>query len=101
MSSNESKTFFPISRLHISTVIVDVIFGWSLRQMYIDDIKMWAQFCKELIDFQSCNLGVCPESTASPNVIDSKYNTRRGAVNGWIMISICQEMACLAVYSGF
>ena len=26
---------------------------------------------------------------------------RRGAVNGWIMISFCQEMACLAVYSGF
>ena len=56
-------------------MIVDVIYGWSLRQMYIDDIKMWAQFCKELIDFQSCNLGVCPEPTASPKVIDSKYNT--------------------------
>jgi hypothetical protein len=26
---------------------------------------------------------------------------RRGALNGWIMISFCQEMACLAVYSGF
>ena len=63
------------SFLPSTTVIVDVIYGWSLRQMYIDDIKMWAQFCKELIDFQSCNLGVCPESTASPNVIDSKYNT--------------------------
>ena len=54
--------------------IVDVIYGWSLRQMYIDDIKMWARFCPKLIDFQSCNLGVCPEPTASPKVIDSKYN---------------------------
>ena len=43
--------------------------------MYIDDIKMWARFCPKLIDFQSCNLGVCPEPTASPNKIDSKYNT--------------------------
>ena len=29
------------------------------------------------------------------------FKPRRGAVNGWIMISFCQEMACLAVYSGF
>ena len=31
----------------------------------------------------------------------AKLGPRRGAVNGWIMISFCQEMACLAVYSGF
>ena len=27
--------------------------------------------------------------------------SRRGALNGWIMIGFCQEMACLAVYNGF
>jgi hypothetical protein len=30
-----------------------------------------------------------------------RFKARRGALNGWIMISFCQEMACLAVYSGF
>ena len=31
----------------------------------------------------------------------SKGEPRRGALNGWIMISFCQDMACLAVYSSF
>ena len=52
-----------------------VIYGWSLRQMYIDDINLYAQFCPKMKDFKSCNNGVCPTTTASPNVIDSKYNT--------------------------
>ena len=30
-----------------------------------------------------------------------RIKPRRGALKGLIMISFCQEMACLAVYSGF
>jgi hypothetical protein len=70
-TTNQQKMPF----LNPPSHIVDVIYGWSLRQMYIDDIKMWARFCPKLIDFQSCNLGVCPGPTSSPNVIDGKYNT--------------------------
>ena len=38
-------------------------------------MKDYAKFCSELEEFEACNHGVCPEPTASPNVIDSKYNT--------------------------
>ena len=38
-------------------------------------MKDYAKFCSELEEFEACNLEVCPEPTASPNVIDSKYNT--------------------------
>ena len=38
-------------------------------------MKDYAKFCSELEEYEACNLGVCPEPTASPNVIDSKYNT--------------------------
>ena len=35
-----------------------------------------------------------------PDQPSEEYH-RYGALNGLIMISFCQEMACLAVYSGF
>ena len=38
-------------------------------------MKDYAKFCSKVEELEDCNLGVCPEPTASPNVIDSKYNT--------------------------
>ena len=60
---------------HLSSLITDVIYWWSLRQRYFENMKDYAKFCSELEEFEACNLRVCPEPTASPNVIDSKYNT--------------------------
>ena len=82
-ASGQKWTFFKLSALcHVTPpplpprgLSADVIYGWSLRQMYIDNKAMYAQFCPKLKDFKSCNYGVCPTTTASPNMIDSKYNT--------------------------
>ena len=60
---------------HLSSLIANVISWWSLRQRYFENMKDYAKFCSELEEFEACNLRVCPEPTASPNVIDSKYNT--------------------------
>ena len=44
--------------------------------MYFENIDMYAQFCPKLKDYKSCNQGVvCPTTTASPILINSKYNT--------------------------
>ena len=54
-------------------LIAEVIYGYLLRQMYFEDIKMFAKYCPKLHDLQPCNLEVCPP--APPSVTDSKYKT--------------------------
>ena len=65
-------------------------------------LERWTIICRTKQNYKAdqCNLYfdwifIC--------YLNSKYTIpRRGALNGWIMISFyCQEMACLAVYSGF
>ena len=66
----------------------------------------------ELKQYQNDVVIICtrnPASRASKHArlvamyiaVAIRPRARRGAVNGWILISFCQEMACLAVYSGF
>ena len=52
------------------------IYWWFLRQMYFENISMYAQYCPKLTDYKPCDYGVvCPTTTPSPILLHSKYNT--------------------------
>ena len=59
---------------HPSCLIAELIYGCLLRQMYFENITMFAKYCPRLHDLQPCNLGVCQTPATPPSVEDSKYN---------------------------
>ena len=56
------------------SLIAEVIYGCSLSRTYFEDPKLWAKYCSPLVEWEDCNLGICPPDTVSP-FEESKYNT--------------------------
>ena len=52
-------------------------------------------------ELQKCSYIIANWLKSANIIIHTLSDPRRGALNGWIMISFCQEMACLAVDCGF